>query len=110
MPDFRWTTTCRSSESFLTRRNVAAETSQSPTLTKGTALGAIMGTTSYMSPEQARGKWVDKKTDIRAFGCCLYEALSRRKAFDGESVTDILAAVVKNDPSWDQLPASNPGG
>ncbi len=61
-----------------------------------------------MSPEQARGKQVDKRTDIWAFGCCLYEALSRGKAFEGESVTDILAAVVQNEPSWDHLPASTP--
>ena len=87
---------------------ISAETSQSPTLTKGTAPGAIMGTASYMSPEQARGKRVDKRTDIWAFGCCLYEALSRRKAFEGDNVTDILAAVVNNDPSWDHLPASTP--
>ena len=59
----------------------APESSQSPTLTKGTALGAIMGTAAYMSPEQARGKPVDKRTDIWAFGCCLYEALTRRKPF-----------------------------
>ena len=81
-----------------------ADSSQSPTLTKDTALGAIMGTAAYMSPEQARGKPVDKQTDIWAFGCCLYEALTGRKAFSGDSVTDILAAVVKSEPDWDALP------
>ena len=72
--------------------DVSAEASQSPTLTKGTALGAIMGTPSYMSPEQARGKVVDKRSDIWAFGCCLYEALTGSKAFDGDTVSDILSS------------------
>ena len=83
----------------------SAETSQSPTLTKGTALGAIMGTASYMSPEQAKGKPVDKRTDIWAFGCCLYEALAGKKAFDGETATDAIAAVVKSEPDWSVLPS-----
>ena len=90
---------------FPSGKGVAAETSQSPTLTKGTALGAIMGTASYMSPEQARGKAVDPRADVWAFGCCLYEALTGAKAFDGESVTDVLAAVVKNEPEWRALPS-----
>ena len=82
--------------------------SQSPTLTKGTALGAIMGTASYMSPEQARAKVVDKRTDIWAFACCLFEALTGKKVFEGETVTDIIAAVVKNEPAWEWLPESTP--
>jgi serine/threonine-protein kinase len=82
--------------------------SQSPTLTKGTALGAILGTASYMSPEQARGKALDRRTDVWAFGCCFYEALAGTKPFDGETVTDILAAVVKNDPDWTRLPDATP--
>ena len=85
--------------------DVSAETSQSPTLTRGTALGVIMGTASYMSPEQARGKTVDKRTDIWAFGCCLYEALTGRKVFDGETVTDVITAVIHKDPDWGVLPA-----
>ena len=85
------------------------DSSQSPTLTKGTALGAIMGTAAYMSPEQARGKRVDRRTDIWAFGCVLFEALTGRKPFDGDNVTDILAAVVKNEPSWHVLPADTTG-
>ena len=86
----------------------AEDSSQSPTLTKGTALGAIMGTAAYMSPEQARGKPVDKRTDVWAFGCCLYEALTGRKAFSGETVTDTLAAIVKNEPDWKALPGHTP--
>ena len=74
-----------------------------PTLTKGTALGTIMGTAAYMSPEQARGKPVDKRADIWAFGCCLYETLTGEKAFKGETVTDTIAAVVKNEPDWEAL-------
>ena len=87
---------------------VSAATSQSPTLTKNTALGAIMGTASYMSPEQSRGKTLDKRTDIWAFGCCLYEALTGNKAFGGETVTDIIAAVVNKEPEWDALASSVP--
>ena len=82
--------------------------SQSPTLTKGTALGAIMGTASYMSPEQLRGMTGDTRTDVWAFGCVVYEALSGRKVFDGASVTDILAGVLKNDPDWEALPDAVP--
>ena len=82
--------------------------SQSPTLTKGTALGAILGTASYMSPEQARGKTVDKRTDVWAFGCCLYEAVTGRKAFEGETATDTISAVVRVEPRWDRLPADTP--
>ena len=67
-----------------------------------------MGTAAYMSPEQARGKPVDKRTDIWAFGCCLYEALTGKKAFVGETVTDVLAAVVDKEPAWDALPATTP--
>ena len=88
--------------------NVSAETSQSPTLTKGTALGVIMGTASYMSPGQARGTAFDKKTEVWAFGCCLYEALTGSKAFDGDSVTDILAAVVKSELEWSAIGAETP--
>ena len=88
--------------------NGSAEMSQSPTLTKGTAVGAILGTPSYMSPEQARGKAVDRRTDVWAFACCLYESLTGRKAFEGETVSDTLAAVLKNEPEWERLPADAP--
>ena len=83
---------------------VSAETSQSPTLTKGTALGAIMGTASYMSPEQARARPIDQRTDIWAFGCCLYEALTQKKAFDGETVSDIIGSVLRDEPDTSVLP------
>ncbi len=78
--------------------------SESPTLTKDfTEAGVLLGTAPYMSPEQARGRAVDKRTDIWAFGCCLYEALSGVKPFRGETVTDTIAAVVKNEPDWEAL-------
>ena len=88
--------------------SAAAEASQSPTLTQGTALGAIMGTASYMSPEQARGKSVDHRTDIWAMGVCLFEALTRQKPFEGDTVTDTLAAVVNREPPWESLPPQTP--
>jgi Tol biopolymer transport system component len=70
--------------------------------------GVILGTAAYMSPEQARGKTVDKRTDIWAFGCVLYELLTGKAAFHGEDVTDILAAVVRAEPDWRTLPAATP--
>ena len=82
-----------------------ADSSMSPTLTRGaTRVGVILGTASYMSPEQAKGKKVDKRTDIFAFGAVLYEMLSRKKAFAGEDVSDILASVIKLEPDWTALP------
>ena len=95
-------------KAFASEQNVSAEMSQSPTLTKGTAVGAILGTPSYMSPEQARGKAVDRRTDVWAFACCLYESLTGRKAFEGETVSDTLAAVLKNEPEWERLPGDAP--
>jgi len=86
----------------------ATDSSRSPTLTKDTALGVILGTASYMSPEQARGKAADRRTDIWAFGCCLFEALTGDKAFSGETVTDTLAAIVKNEPPLERLPPGLP--
>ncbi|MGI8785792.1 MAG: protein kinase domain-containing protein [Acidobacteriota bacterium] len=83
--------------------------SLSPTLTsRGVSEGIILGTAAYMSPEQARGKPLDKRTDIWSFGCVLYEMLTGRKAFGGEAVTDIIAAIVHKDPDWNALPEDTP--
>jgi Tol biopolymer transport system component len=83
--------------------------SNSPTLSAAATMqGVILGTAAYMSPEQARGKAVDKRTDIWAFGCVVYELLTRKQAFHGESTTEILAAVLREEPDWEILPASTP--
>ena len=85
--------------------------SESPTITREhTEAGVLLGTAPYMSPEQARGRPVDKRTDIWAYGCCLYEALSGVKAFRGETVTDTIAAVVKNEPDWEALSTVSSSG
>jgi serine/threonine protein kinase len=81
--------------------------SASPTLST-TRAGLILGTPAYMSPEQARGKPVDRRTDIWAFGCVLFELLTGRMAFQGETVTDTLAAVLTTHPSLEGLPPSTP--
>ncbi|HEX5412843.1 MAG TPA: protein kinase [Terriglobia bacterium] len=81
----------------------------SPTLSMtGTEPGMILGTAAYMSPEQARGQRVDRRCDIWAFGCVLYEMLSARKAFDGETISDVLAAVITKEPDWNALPTTAP--
>jgi serine/threonine-protein kinase len=83
--------------------------SMSPTMTSaGTQIGMILGTAAYMSPEQARGKQVDRRADIWAFGCLLFEMLTGSVAFAGDTVTDTLAAVVRADPDWDALPSRTP--
>jgi len=87
----------------------SVNSSQSPTITEAmTRPGVILGTAAYMSPEQAKGKAVDKRADIWAFGCILYECLTGRKAFEGEAVTDTLAAVLRGEPDWRALPADAP--
>jgi Tol biopolymer transport system component len=86
-----------------------SDPSNSPTLSQAATLqGVILGTAAYMSPEQARGKSVDKRTDIWAFGCVLYELLTGKQAFTGEDITEILAAVVMKEPAFDALPAKTP--
>jgi len=85
------------------------DASNSPTLTaRATQMGMIIGTAAYMSPEQARGRAVDKRTDVWAFGCVLYEMLTGAKAFDGEDATEIISSVVKSEPNWNALPATVP--
>ena len=82
----------------------------SPTITVGgTQDGVLLGTAPYMSPEQARGRTVDKRSDIWAFGCVLYEMLTGAPAFAGDSVGDVLANVIKTEPDWTALPADTPG-
>ncbi len=73
-----------------------------------TASGAILGTVAYMSPEQARGKAVDRRSDIWAFGCVLYECLTGRRAYEGGSLTETVAAILRDEPNWAVLPESTP--
>jgi serine/threonine protein kinase len=81
----------------------------SPTLTfAATQAGMILGTAAYMSPEQAKGKVADKRTDVWSFGCVLYEMLAGRRAFEGEDVTETIAAVVRGDPDWSAIPPEIP--
>ena len=87
----------------------AEDMSNSPTLSMAaTRQGMILGTAAYMSPEQAKGKTVDRRADVWAFGAVLYEMLTGKQTFHGEDVTEILAAVVRAEPDWNQLPATTP--
>ena len=87
----------------------AVDAANSPTVLGGrTEMGLVLGTAAYMSPEQARGRVVDKRADIWAFGCVLYEMLAGVPAFAGESTTDILAGVVQQEPDWSRLPPGLP--
>ena len=93
------------------RQDPAYGFTQSPTITSPamhTHAGIILGTAVYMSPEQAKGKQADKRSDIWAFGCVLFEMLTGRRAFDGEDLTDVVAAVVRGEPDWTLLPADLP--
>ena len=91
-----------------------ADAANSPTITSPAALagmtgaGVILGTAAYMSPEQAKGRTVDRRADIWAFGCVLYEMLSGRRAFAGEDVSDTLVSVFRDDPDWSALPSDTP--
>jgi serine/threonine protein kinase len=80
------------------------EGASSPTITAATGYGAILGTPAYMAPEQARGEPADARADVWAFGCVLFEMLAGQGAFGGETMSDVLAAVLKVDPEWARLP------
>jgi Tol biopolymer transport system component/tRNA A-37 threonylcarbamoyl transferase component Bud32 len=87
----------------------AQDMSNSPTLSMAaTRQGVILGTAAYMSPEQAKGKTVDRRADVWAFGAVLYEMLTGKQAFQGEDVTEILVAVMSKEPAWDALPGKTP--
>ena len=78
----------------------------SPTLTaRATQMGMILGTAAYMSPEQARGRSVDRRADIWAFGCVLFELVAGRRVFEGDEITDVLARLIEREPDWSALPA-----
>src|SRR5262249_36559394 len=82
--------------------------SNSPTLMTAATSGVILGTAAYMSPEQAKGKDADRTTDVWGFGCVLYEMLSGRVVFDGETAAEVLSEVLKSEPDWHRLPAETP--
>ncbi len=87
----------------------ATEIAQSPTITvEHTRPGVVLGTAAYMSPEQARGKPLDKRTDIWSFGCVLYESLTGRRPFDGETTSDTIAKILERDPDYGPLPDNTP--
>jgi serine/threonine-protein kinase len=89
----------------------AGESANSPTMSlAGTRAGVILGTAGYMSPEQAKGRVADKRSDVWAFGCVLFEMLTGRRVFDGEDVSETLAAVLRAEPDWSRLPADLPAG
>ncbi len=87
----------------------STDITNSPTISQmATRAGVLLGTAAYMSPEQAKGRPVDRRADIWAFGCVLYEMLTQRMVFARETVTDTLAAVIKEEPDWPQLPSTTP--
>jgi serine/threonine protein kinase/dipeptidyl aminopeptidase/acylaminoacyl peptidase len=87
----------------------ATDPMKSPTLTaRATLMGMIVGTAAYMSPEQAKGRPIDRRTDIWAFGCVLYELLTGSRAFPGDALTDTIARVLEREPDWTLLPAGTP--
>jgi eukaryotic-like serine/threonine-protein kinase len=98
-------------ESTAAQARTATNLSMSPTITSPalvSGVGVLLGTAAYMSPEQAKGKPADKRSDIWAFGCVLYEMLTGKRAFDGEDTVDVLGAVARLDPNWDWIPSAVP--
>jgi serine/threonine-protein kinase len=96
---------------YLGEQGEETELEHSPTITAAlTGHGVILGTAAYMSPEQARGRKIDQRTDIWAFGAILFEMLSGARLFTGETVSDTMAAVLRADVPWDTLPANTPVG
>jgi eukaryotic-like serine/threonine-protein kinase len=90
----------------------SANVTASPTITTPaimTGIGMILGTAAYMSPEQAKGRPADKRSDIWAFGCVLFEMLTAKRAFEGEDISDTLAAILRGEPDWSALPSDLPG-
>jgi eukaryotic-like serine/threonine-protein kinase len=97
-------------KAFQPMAGMGADMTASPTMTRPsmTQMGMILGTTAYMSPEQARGAVVDKRTDIWAFGCVLYEMLTGRRAYAGDDITDDMGFILTREPDWNALPANTP--
>jgi len=98
-------------ENDASRSSGQTAATMSPTITTPalmTGVGVILGTAAYMSPEQAKGRAADKRSDVWAFGCVLYEMLTGRRAFDGDDVAETLAAVIRGEPDWSALPAELP--
>jgi serine/threonine-protein kinase len=89
----------------LAKTSVSKSTTSEPTVTQA---GRVIGTPAYMSPEQARGKPTDRRTDIWSFGCVLYEMLAGRVPFEGETTTDTIARIIEREPDWDLLPQTTP--
>jgi Tol biopolymer transport system component/predicted Ser/Thr protein kinase len=93
----------------LAAESATAAGTQSPTITEAmTRPGVILGTAAYMSPEQAKGKTLDRRADIWSFGCILYECLAGKRGFQGETITETVAAILKSEPDWTLLPAETP--
>jgi len=93
----------------LERDPSSMDISASPTISRmATQAGVLLGTAAYMSPEQAKAKTLDRRADIWAFGCVLYEMLTGKQAFTGETVTDTLASIIKEEPGWKLLPSGTP--
>jgi serine/threonine-protein kinase len=105
--DFGLATLSRVASSDSGSENSAGKTPHVPSI-EGSRDGIVRGTAAYMSPEQARGHAVDRRADIWAFGCVVYELLSGKRAFPGDTISDTLAAVVERQPDWQALPSATP--